>query len=198
MWSGREWTNLLVFHSLQSVVCDDVIEVVNHYVVSSDPPLTPALGKSFETQISIPDEPPDYDNANRVLKVKREASVITHELRVFPSSSLQPDIAPLPNIAGVSVETPTEGQSSFLLPLPPPSSSSLALPTIAPFAPAKTGSLSPTSSMRHARRHRHHYSDAPMFVNRSHWYRYPDHHCCHPKNCFHACCHRPTYWNGYR
>lgn len=120
VWSGREWTNLLVFHSLQSVVCDDVIEVVNHYVVSSDPPLTPALGKSFETQISIPDEPPDYDNANRVLKVKREASVITHKLRVFPSSSLQPDIAPLPNIAGVSVETPTEGQSPFLLPLPPP------------------------------------------------------------------------------
>lgn len=67
------------------MVCDDVIEVVNYYIVSSDPPLTPALGKSFETQISIPDEPPDYDNANRVLKVKeeRQASMITNELSVF-------------------------------------------------------------------------------------------------------------------
>ena len=65
----------LLVHSLQSVVCDDVIEVVNYYIVSSDPPLTPALGKSFETQISIPDEPPDYDNANRVLKVKRDKLV---------------------------------------------------------------------------------------------------------------------------
>ena len=145
--------------------------------------------------------------------------MITHKLSIFPSSSLQPDIAPLPNIAGVTVETPTEGQSPFLLPLPPPSSSSLSLlplpppsssslsllplpppssSSLAPLPPAKTGSLSPTSSMRHGRRHRHHYSDAPRFVNRSHWYRYPDHHCCHPKNCFHACCHRPTYWNGYR
>ena len=103
---------------------------------------------------------------------------------ILPSSSYSLSLLPLP---------PPSSSSLSLLPLPPPSSSSLA-----PLPPAKTGSLSPTSSMRHGRRHRHHYSDAPRFVNRSHWYRYPDHHCCHPKNCFHACCHRPTYWNGYR
>ena len=41
---------------------------------------------------------------------------------VSSSSSFQPDIAPLPNITGVTVEVPTEGQSAqFLLqPLPPP------------------------------------------------------------------------------
>ena len=38
------------------------------------------------------------------------------------SSSFQPDIAPLPNITGVTVEVPTEGQSAQfpLHPLPPP------------------------------------------------------------------------------
>lgn len=55
--------------SPQSVACDDIIEAVNQYVLSSEPPLIPALGKGFETEISIPDEPPDYDNAHRVLQV---------------------------------------------------------------------------------------------------------------------------------
>ena len=64
--------------------------------------------------------------------------MITHKLSIFPSSSLQPDIAPLPNIAGVTVETPTEGQSPFLLPLPPPSSSSLFL---LPLPPPSSSSL---------------------------------------------------------
>ena len=36
-----------------------------------EPPLLPALdGSSFESQISISDDPPDYDSANRVLKVR--------------------------------------------------------------------------------------------------------------------------------
>lgn len=135
----------------QSVACDDIIEAVNQYVLSSEPPLIPALGKGFETEISIPDEPPDYDNAHRVLQL---------------------DIAPLPNIASVRVETPTEAQA---------------------------GSISPTSSLRRGRRYyRTYHDDAPLYMNRSHWYRYPDYHCCHPKNCFHCCCYRPTYWNGYR
>lgn len=49
----------------------DAIEVVNPYLEVSEfsPALIPALGKSFETQISISDEPPDYDKANRALQV---------------------------------------------------------------------------------------------------------------------------------
>lgn len=46
------------------------MEAVEEFVVTFDPPLLPALqGSTFETQISLADDPPDYDRANRVLKV---------------------------------------------------------------------------------------------------------------------------------
>ena len=49
---------------------NDIIEAVEVFVVTFDPPLLPALqGSSFESQISVADDPPDYDRANRVLKV---------------------------------------------------------------------------------------------------------------------------------
>ena len=67
---------------------DDIIATVNSYVTGRDPPLTPALGKSFETQLSIPDDPPSYSQAER---------------------TLAPDIAPLPDVAAVSIEAATEG-----------------------------------------------------------------------------------------
>ncbi|XP_064405967.1 uncharacterized protein LOC135351008 isoform X2 [Halichondria panicea] len=77
---------------------DDVIEAVNCYVLTFDPPLMPALqGKSFETQFSVTSAPPEYDKANRVLK---------------------PDIAPLPDITKVKVadEKTVEAQSGRISP----------------------------------------------------------------------------------
>lgn len=79
----------------QADICDDVLDVVNRYVSTSNPPLSPALGRSYETQISIPDEPPEYDSANRALK---------------------PDIVPLPDVTGVMVEPPTEATTGDLSP----------------------------------------------------------------------------------
>ncbi|XP_064405970.1 uncharacterized protein LOC135351011 isoform X2 [Halichondria panicea] len=77
---------------------DDVIEAVNCYVLTFDPPLMPALqGKSFETQFSVTSAPPEYDKANRVLK---------------------PDIAPLPDITKVKVadKKAVEAQSGRISP----------------------------------------------------------------------------------
>ncbi|XP_064405974.1 uncharacterized protein LOC135351013 isoform X2 [Halichondria panicea] len=77
---------------------DDVIEAVNCYVLTFDPPLMPALqGKSFETQFSVTSAPPEYDKANRVLK---------------------PDIAPLPDITKIKVadEKTVEAQSGRISP----------------------------------------------------------------------------------
>ena len=55
---------------LQSECYDDIVEVVSNFVRSTNPPLRPALrGRSFETQLSLTDAPPDYDKANKVLKV---------------------------------------------------------------------------------------------------------------------------------
>lgn len=76
----------------------DLIEAVNTYVLTSDPPLVPALrGRSFETQVSITDAPPEYDKANRVLK---------------------PDIAPLPDIGKIKVadKTAVEATSGRISP----------------------------------------------------------------------------------
>jgi len=47
----------------------DMIQAVNSYTFTCDPPLVPALGNSFEAQVSISDAPPEYDKANKVLKV---------------------------------------------------------------------------------------------------------------------------------
>ena len=59
---------LLVF--LQERSYEDIVEAVETFVITFEPPLLPALGgASFETQISLADDPPDYDSANRVLKV---------------------------------------------------------------------------------------------------------------------------------
>ncbi len=54
---------------------EDIVEAVETFVVTFEPPLLPALeGASFETQISIADDPPDYDSANRVLKVRTSST----------------------------------------------------------------------------------------------------------------------------
>lgn len=86
---------------------------------------------------------------------------------------LKPDIAPLPDIGSVRLEDISE---------------------------AKVGNLSPTSSMRRHGYGLHGYrsTSAPDHLTRSHWHRYPEHGRCHPKNCCHGCCHRATYWSGYR
>lgn len=56
---------------LQNVWYEDIVEAVEVFVVTFDPPLLPALqGSVFETQISVADDPPDYHRANRVLKVR--------------------------------------------------------------------------------------------------------------------------------
>ena len=75
----------------------------------------------------------------------------------------------------------------------------LTTPTI-----AKTGRVSPNGSLEY-----HHYDsyqshgwggrdnvDAPPYMYNPHWYRYRDKSCCHPKNAWHCCCHRDTYWDG--
>lgn len=41
-------------------------------------------------------------------------------------------------------------------------------------------------------------SPTPIYMNNSHWWRYRDKSCCHPKNICHCCCYRETYWTGYR
>ena len=53
------------------------MEAVETFVITFEPPLLPALGgANFETQISVADDPPDYDSANRVLKVSTGDAVI--------------------------------------------------------------------------------------------------------------------------
>lgn len=62
----------MCYYHQQTKVCDDVMEVVNLYTLTSEPPLVPALhGTSFETQVSLTDAPPDYYKANQVLKVRQ-------------------------------------------------------------------------------------------------------------------------------
>ncbi len=68
---------------------------------------------------------------------------------------------------------------------------------------AKTGRISPTGSLRCTNRYGSDYSldsyaAPPPNMNSPHWYRYQDKSCCHPKNVWHCCCHRDTYWNGRR
>ena len=60
-----------------------------------DPPLLPALqGSAFETQISLADDPPAYDEANKVLKVsisiKKGSSFRTHQHDTWVCMKLQP------------------------------------------------------------------------------------------------------------
>ena len=56
---------------LQTVSYDDITEAVSQFVNTFDPPLAPALQAiNFETQFSMADEPPDYERANKVLKVR--------------------------------------------------------------------------------------------------------------------------------
>ena len=47
-------------------------------------------------------------------------------------------------------------------------------------------------------RRRDNSDNAPPHLSNPHWYRYQDHCCLHPKNCWHCCCYRETYWTGYR
>lgn len=72
---------------------NDIIAAVNSYVSNRQPPLTPALGKSFETQLSIPDDPPSYTQADRVLA---------------------PDLTPLPNVTAVKIESAKEAKAGSL------------------------------------------------------------------------------------
>lgn len=72
----QSWNNPVLrfmvccYFSTQSTSHEDVVKAVEEFVVTFEPPLVPALqGGSFETQISIADDPPDYESANRVLKV---------------------------------------------------------------------------------------------------------------------------------
>jgi hypothetical protein len=134
--------------------CDDIISTVNNYVTGRDPPLAPAIGRSFTTQLSLPDDPPSYSQAER---------------------TLAPDIAPLPDVGSLRIETAKE---------------------------AKTGRISPSASLG---RHRGARNDgptastvAPDYISNSHWHRYNNHSILHPKNVLHCCCYRDTYWNGRR
>ena len=55
---------------VQAVSHEDITEAVFKFVGTFDPPLAPALHtNSLESQFSTPDDPPDYERANRVLKV---------------------------------------------------------------------------------------------------------------------------------
>ena len=38
--------------------------------------------------------------------------------------------------------------------------------------------------------------DPPDYMSNPHWWRYRDKNCCHPKNIWHCCCHRETYWSS--
>ena len=118
--------NINLFLCMQPDEYDDVIEAVNTYVLTSDPPLVPVLhGKSFETQVSITDAPPEYDKANKVLKVHvimcTSLCIQVHSqwdiceksvYSIYPSPSPQPDIAPLPDIGRIKIadKTAQEGQ----------------------------------------------------------------------------------------
>jgi hypothetical protein len=79
----------------QSEEHSDVVSVVNSYVSGRQPPLAPALGKSFETQLSVPDDPPSYSQVDR---------------------TLAPDITPLPNVTAVKIETAKEAKTGRLSP----------------------------------------------------------------------------------
>ena len=51
---------------------EDIVEAVETFAASFQPPLLPALeGSSFETHISIEDNPPDYGTENGALKVHK-------------------------------------------------------------------------------------------------------------------------------
>lgn len=81
-------------HSLSLSLCQseehrDVISAVNSYIAGCQPPLTPALGRSFEVQLSVPEDPPSYSQVDR---------------------TLAPDITPLPNVTSVKIETAKEGK----------------------------------------------------------------------------------------
>ena len=63
-----------------------------------------------------------------------------------------------------------------------------------------TGDVSPSDSYNH-------YNDLynrlsrnlpPDYMSNPHWWRYRDKNCCHPKNTWHCCWHRETYWNDSR
>ena len=53
-----------------------------------EPPLTPALGKSLQIQLSIPDDPPSYSQVDR---------------------TLAPDIVPLPDVGALKIDIAKEG-----------------------------------------------------------------------------------------
>ena len=78
----------LPFSFTQSVEYTDVAAAVNSYVTERQPPLAPALGKSFEMQLSVPDDPPSYSQVDK---------------------TLAPDITPLPNVTTVKIESAKEG-----------------------------------------------------------------------------------------
>ncbi|XP_019849237.1 PREDICTED: uncharacterized protein LOC109580472 [Amphimedon queenslandica] len=94
---------------------------------------------------------------------------------------LGPDIAPLPKIDSITPAVPVE---------------------------AKEGRISPTGSFNGIRRYsdddsyyyggRRNRSSTPEYMNNPHWWRYKNKCICHPKNVYHCCCHRKTYWTGYR
>ena len=59
----------------------------------------------------------------------------------------------------------------------------------------EAGRISP-NILEH-RTHRWTDPSEPDYMSNPHWWRYRDKHCCHPKNTWHYCCHRETYWNNY-
>ena len=69
---GTDYSRKYDFHSLPSPQAnshEDIPEAVQQFVLTFDPPLVPALQVTgFDTQISIADDPPDYERANKVLK----------------------------------------------------------------------------------------------------------------------------------
>ena len=72
----------------------EVVSAVNSYVTGRKPPLAPALGKSFETQLSISDDPPSYSQVDR---------------------TLAPDLTPLPSVTTVKIESVKEGIYTIIL-----------------------------------------------------------------------------------
>ena len=65
------------------------------------------------------------------------------------------------------------------------------------FCLAQAGSIADPTTTGH-RIYNTSHTPRPAYMNNSHWWRYQNKSCCHPKNVCHCCFYRQTYWSGQR
>ncbi|XP_064405968.1 uncharacterized protein LOC135351010 [Halichondria panicea] len=147
---------------------DDVIEAVNCYALTFDPPLIPLMPALQEKSFLAP---PEYDKANKALK---------------------PDIAPLPEVK-VADKKAVEAQRGRISPIRIRGiDDECRDPVWFPSAPSYSSSTGiPRTFIRPYPIRRSSYHE-----RRSTWHRYSELHRCHPKNVCSGCFHGPQFWDG--